>query len=54
MTSILLQLQSVTRSFRQGDSTVDVLKGIDLEIKPGEIVALMGQSGADYYHNGAQ
>lgn len=46
MTHKILQLQGVTRTFIQGDTAIEVLKGIDLEIQEGEIVALVGQSGA--------
>lgn len=46
MTQKTLILESVTRSFNQGDEEVNVLRGVNLAIEPGEIVALVGQSGA--------
>ncbi|MDE2404344.1 MAG: ABC transporter ATP-binding protein [Sphingomonadales bacterium] len=39
-------LDRVTRSFVQGGVTIDVLRGVDLAIAPGEIVALLGPSGS--------
>lgn len=41
-----LCLKKIGKSFKQGSQTLDVLKGVDLEIMPGEIVALIGPSGA--------
>lgn len=42
----LLQLSGIRRSYRSGDQTVDVLKGVSLSIEAGEMVAIMGASGS--------
>lgn len=42
----VLELNSVTKSFRLRDTEVQVLKGVDLEMAPGEKVAMVGHSGA--------
>ena len=40
-----LQLENVTRSFKQSKDRLDVLRGANLSIRGGEIVALVGPSG---------
>ncbi|WP_366184252.1 ABC transporter ATP-binding protein [Flavobacterium ovatum] len=46
MANPLIKITNIKRNFALGDETVYVLKGIDLEIKKGEYVALMGPSGS--------
>ena len=41
-----LALQGVVRTFVQGDRRLEVLRGVSLALRPGEIVALVGQSGS--------
>ena len=41
-----LSLEDVHRSFPQGDSKLHVLRGANLNLRRGEVVALVGQSGA--------
>ncbi len=41
-----LAMRAVTRSFRSGDGMLTVLRGVDLVLRAGEIVALVAPSGA--------
>ncbi len=40
-----LSIRGLHRSFRSGDGVLEVLKGIDLDIYPGEMIGLVGPSG---------
>jgi lipoprotein-releasing system ATP-binding protein len=42
----VLQCRGVVRRFREGDSTLEVLSGVDLEVQPAERVAIIGSSGS--------
>lgn len=46
MTAPLIDITNIKRDFILGNEIVYVLKGIDLKIKKGEYVALMGPSGS--------
>ncbi len=43
---VLVNVQKVSKSFRRGTEDVHVLDGLDLEVKQGEFLALMGPSGS--------
>lgn len=41
-----LELRGVDRSYAEGAGRLDIFKGLNLQVRSGEIVALVGQSGA--------
>ena len=43
---MFLEIKGIKKSFGAGESYVDVLKGIDLEIEKGEFCVLLGPSGS--------
>ena len=46
MSDPVLQINGLRQTFTQGDVPLEVLRGADLEVRSGEIVALVGPSGS--------
>ena len=42
----LIQVKSVTKKYRLGSNEIEVLHGINLEVRDGEFLSIMGQSGS--------
>ena len=42
----LIQIENVSRTFHRGSEEIQVLAGLDLKVKQGEFLALMGPSGS--------
>ena len=42
----LVEIRSVTKTYRRGNERIEVLHGVDLDIPQGEFLALMGPSGS--------
>ena len=46
MSEPVLSLRGIVRDYPSGDKTLHVLRGVDLDVYPGEIVGLIGPSGS--------
>ena len=44
--SALIEIRGVTKTYRRGGESIEVLHGVDLDIPRGDFVALMGPSGS--------
>ena len=42
----MIELRDIQKYYRMGDQSVHVLKGVDLHIREGELVSIMGSSGS--------
>jgi putative ABC transport system ATP-binding protein len=45
-TSAAVEATQLTRRYGEGETAVDALRGVDLEVRSGELVAVMGPSGS--------
>ena len=43
---MFLEIKGIKKHFGEGDSRIEVLKGIDMEIEKGELCVLLGPSGS--------
>jgi len=44
--SEVLRIEAITRKYKEGEGQLEVFSGLDLSLRAGEVVALVGQSGA--------
>lgn len=42
----LLEMKNITKSFRMGDSTIEILKGISFSVEPKDYLSITGPSGS--------
>ncbi|TVT51739.1 MAG: ABC transporter ATP-binding protein [Sedimenticola thiotaurini] len=41
-----IRIEGLTKRYGKGDTAVDALKGVDMQVAPGEVVGLIGPSGS--------
>lgn len=46
MSDPVLSIRGLRRTYKSGDKTLTVLDGVDIDVRPGEIVGLIGPSGS--------
>lgn len=46
MKGVAIEIRGLSRHFQKGGQRIDVLRGADLDLAPGDSVALLGQSGS--------
>lgn len=46
MSNVIVKCEKLTKSFKEGKISVDVLKGVDIEVASGEMLAILGASGS--------
>ena len=42
----MIELSGITKSYATGAQSLQVLKGVDMKVNAGELVAIMGSSGS--------
>jgi putative ABC transport system ATP-binding protein len=42
-----IRIEGLKKRYGEGDTAVDALKGVDMQVEPGEVVGLIGPSGSD-------
>ncbi len=51
----MLQFKAVTKSFKDGNQTIEAVKSTDLSFNQGELIAIVGPSGSGkstFFNNG--
>jgi putative ABC transport system ATP-binding protein len=43
-----IRIEGMTKRYGTGDTAVDALKGVDMQVAPGEVVGLIGPSGQQF------